>query len=125
MTIHLGRQLPAASSDRPEERSWKRAVQASLRVLPIWSCFRWGLPGPCCCQQGGALLPHHFTLTCRPKPSGGIISVALSVAARETPATPGRYPAPCFHEARTFLKCLAAPAVIRPSGDMTLGADVL
>jgi len=29
----------------------------------IWSCSGWGLPCHCCCQQRGALLPHHFTLT--------------------------------------------------------------
>ena len=30
-----------------------------------------------CCQLRGALLPHHFTLTC--KSTGGIFSAALSV----------------------------------------------
>ena len=31
--------------------------------LPIWSCSVWGLPCPGLYRTGGALLPHHFTLT--------------------------------------------------------------
>ena len=31
--------------------------------LPIWSCSVWGLPCPLHCWNGGALLPHLFTLT--------------------------------------------------------------
>ena len=31
--------------------------------LPIWSCSVWGLPCPPHCCDGGALLPHLFTLT--------------------------------------------------------------
>jgi len=31
--------------------------------LPIWSCSVWGLPCPSHYWMGGALLPHHFTLT--------------------------------------------------------------
>ena len=31
---------------------------------PIWSCSGWGLPCHACYQARGALLPHHFTLTC-------------------------------------------------------------
>jgi hypothetical protein len=53
-------------------------------ATPVWSCFGWGFPCPACHQAGGALLPHHFTLT-RPDASanlggraGGLFSVALS-----------------------------------------------
>ena len=49
------------------------------RDTPIWSCSRRGLP----CRPGhpvrGGLLPHPFTLTLRPRPSGGLLSVALSL----------------------------------------------
>jgi len=49
------------------------------RDIPIWSCSRRGLP----CRPGhpvrGGLLPHPFTLTLRPKPLGGLLSVALSL----------------------------------------------
>lgn len=35
-----------------------------VRVIPIWSCFMWGLQCHGCCQTCGALLPNHlFTLT--------------------------------------------------------------
>ena len=47
------------------------------RVIPIWSCSRWGLPCRPCCQVRGALLPHPFTLT--PACRGGLLSVALSL----------------------------------------------
>jgi hypothetical protein len=50
---------------------------------PIWSCSRWGLPCHACYQPRGALLPHHFTLTCTArKQPGGIFSVALSMGSR-------------------------------------------
>ena len=68
------------------------------RVIPIWSCSRWGLPCGVHCWQPGALLPHPFTLTClRPfglrhgepeglsrrscnaAKAGGLLSVALSL----------------------------------------------
>src|SRR5689334_356347 len=45
-------------------------------TTPVWSCFGWGLPCPRCHQRGGALLPHHFTLT--HLATGGLLSVALS-----------------------------------------------
>ena len=47
------------------------------RVIPIWSCSRWGLPCRPCCQVRGALLPHPFTLT--PASRSGLLSVALSL----------------------------------------------
>ena len=41
-------------------------------------------PATRCCQRHGALLPHHFTLTCAvlPRPSAVMLSVPLSVASR-------------------------------------------
>src|ERR1035437_3675891 len=81
--------------------------------LPIWSCSVWGLPCPGPYRTGGALLPHHFTLTPalvlagRAYPSGGpgrpsrkrgsrggIFSVALAVH-EPSSSRPGRYPAHC------------------------------
>jgi len=41
-----------------------------------------------CCQQCGALLPHHFNLTCESCDSiGGILSVALAVGLRRPGVT--------------------------------------
>ena len=62
----------------------------------------------------GALLPHPFDLT-RPK-AGGMLSVALSLSPAEAEPA-GRYPAPLFRGARTFLVSLARPAAARPSGE--------
>jgi len=49
---------------------------------PIWSCSGRGFPCHGCCQPRGALLPHHFNLTCLLRDIGGIFSVALSVDSR-------------------------------------------
>ena len=55
--IYLGQLSPTASSSLPESRA------DHTYPIPIWPCFRWGLP----CHNGyplrGALLPHPFTLT--------------------------------------------------------------
>ena len=46
-----------------------RAVAASVRRLPIWSCSVRGFACHPCCHGRGALLPHLFTLT-RRRPCG-------------------------------------------------------
>lgn len=66
------------------------------RVIPIRFCSRWGLPCHIRCRRCGGLLPHPFTLTCHDRRfafCGTFPEVALA----------GRYPAPCFRGARTFL----------------------
>jgi len=47
------------ASGRCAAAAWLLAVAS----LPIWSCSVWGLPCPGLYRTGGALLPHHFTLT--------------------------------------------------------------
>lgn len=69
----------------------------AIRVVPIRFCSRWGLPCHPCCHACGGLLPHPFTLTCRKDRRFAFCGTFPRVA----PA--GRYPAPCFHGARTFL----------------------
>ncbi len=48
---------------RPLERPTRSSNETGRLSLPIWACWRWGLP----CRRGhprrGALLPHLFTLT--------------------------------------------------------------
>ena len=61
-TIPLGLPLPTGSSDLPGSSSG-----AGRSSSPIWSCSTWGLPCQPDCSGRGALLPHHFTLTCAPK----------------------------------------------------------
>ena len=78
----------------------KKRLPACRRLAaPIWSCSRWGLPCRPCCQGRGALLPHPFTLT-------GLIARNRRFAFCGTfpgVAPAGRYPAPSFRGARTFL----------------------
>lgn len=63
---------------------YPKTVRVHTYSFPIWSCSRWGLPCRLCYQSRGALLPHHFTLTCAvlPRPSAVMLSVPLSVASR-------------------------------------------
>ena len=117
VTIHLGRASPHASRNLPERTTRKR-VASEDAAAPIRSCSRWGLPCRCRCRPRGALLPHPFTLTrrCRhPKvwhPGGrtALCGTFPGVA----PA--GRYPAPSFRGARTFL-----PGLHRLPGDAPSG----
>ena len=94
--------LATNPSDAPERGAY---------AAPIRSCSRWGLPCRSCRQDRGALLPHPFTVA-GPKPSP---SALCGTFPRVTPA--GRYPAPSFRGARTFLDALAHDAAARPSGD--------
>ena len=59
---------------------------------PIWPCSEWGLPCDLRYRRPGALLPHHFTLTCAHE-VGHRRYVFCGTFRRLT--APGRYPAPC------------------------------
>ncbi len=74
-------------------------------VIPIRFCSRWGLPCHPCRHARGGLLPHPFTLTCQGR-RYSLCGTFPGVA----PA--GRYPAPFFRGARTFLP----PQPFGPSG---------
>ena len=78
--ISLGRRSPACSSGLPAAGSGPGRASP-----PIWPCSDWGLPCHDCCQPRGGLLPHRFTLT--RLASGGLFSVALSVALRRPGVT--------------------------------------
>lgn len=88
--------LPHAThpDDWPGNRLWPRL--RATRVIPIRSCSRWGLPCRPCRQRRGGLLPHPFTLTSQARRFA-----FCGTFPEVTPA--GRYPAPCFRGARTFL----------------------
>jgi hypothetical protein len=83
--ISLDPRLPVNSCSRPEHSALqkpkgKRTPGPIFLYVPIWLCLRWGLPCPSCCHHGGALLPHHFTLTrYQFLDFSGIFSVALSL----------------------------------------------
>ena len=70
------------------------------RCSPIWSCSGWGLPCRPCCQGRGALLPHHFTLTCAGRTRPSAVSFLWHFpSARAAQVLPGTLPC----GARTFL----------------------
>ena len=106
--------LPHAThpDDWPGNRLWPRL--RVTRVIPIRSCSRWGLPCRPCCQRRGGLLPHPFTLTSRAR------RFAFCGTFPEV-APAGRYPAPCFRGARTFLPRERE----RPSGRLARGRCAL
>ncbi len=66
--VHSSRPAIAGRLMRPTRNSKEtgRLPFAEANSLPIWACWRWGLPCDDCHQSPGALLPHHFTLTCEP-----------------------------------------------------------
>jgi len=113
MTIPLDRPLPDGSSSLPEQRRGNSPAGPNPAPVPIWPCSRWGLPCHACYQPRGALLPHPFTLTSRPKTRRRFAFCCTVPGV----APAGRYPAPCFRGARTFLSrgLAAQAAVIRPS----------
>ena len=81
------------------------------KAVPIWFCFRWGLP--CRLSLPKTRLRSYRTIS--PLPDQKIRRyIFCGTFHRLTPS--GRYPAPCFREARTFLRqAQAPPATIRPS----------
>ena len=81
--IPLGWMSPSTSCDLPAGSIGSILAACAVRRL-IWSCSLGGLPCPSCCQSGGGLLPHRFTLACSAPcfhwpVIGGLFSVALSV----------------------------------------------
>jgi len=76
--IHLGTSSPTPSSNLPEGATGRSiAFLFGLAPSGVYLAAE-------CCHLRGALLPHHFTLTCLllAKPAGGLFSVALSVGSR-------------------------------------------
>ena len=97
------------------KRVGRRAGHAAARpVAPIRSCSRWGLPCRRRCRRRGALLPHPFTLTRTRDRSPAGRSAFCGAVPGVAPA--GRYPAPCFRGARTFLRGTFRGCARRPSG---------
>jgi hypothetical protein len=82
--IHLGRASPLSSSSLPE-RSTGRAIAFLFGLAPDGV-----YPAATCYHGRGALLPHHFTLTC---PEGHRRYIFCGTFHRLTP--PRYYLAPC------------------------------
>jgi len=64
-----------------------RRVGGPRQPLPIWPCFRRGLPGRPVARDAGELLPHHFTLA--PANRGGMFLWHFP-SSRLAPDCPGR-----------------------------------
>ncbi len=111
--IPLGRLSPVGSSNLPAS-SAGHAIGRLFGLAPGGVCR-----AIACCQGRGALLPHHFTLTCgsirhrcrqRTRHIGGIFLLHFP-SARAVQALPGTLP----YGVRTFLQHLAAPATVWPT----------
>jgi hypothetical protein len=91
-------------------------LRQSGALVPTWSCSRWGLPCRHRRRRRGALLPHPFTLTRRLRSASDRGPGGRTALCGTFPgvAPAGRYPAPCFRGARTFLPRVAPGAAIRP-----------
>ena len=111
--IPLGRPSPGASSNQPERQGLRTgpARLAAPRIAPIRFCSRRGLPCRRRCRRRGALLPHPFTLAGQAFAGGRRFAFCGAVPGV---APAGRYPAPCPHGARTFLRPKAT--AVRPTG---------
>jgi hypothetical protein len=110
-TSVAGRLKQPTRATRPGDRPRNACA---LRIAPIRSCSRRGLPCRRRCRRRGALLPHLFTLTGRRPLQVALRRFALCGAVPGV-APAGRYPAPCLRGARTFLRLMKATAV-QPTG---------
>ncbi len=78
---HLSRPSVTVRFKRPTRNT------AGNCIVPVWSCFKWGLHSLSCYQGSGKLLPYLFTLTC----IQAVIFCCTSLRVTST----GRYPASC------------------------------
>lgn len=120
MTIHLGRPLPDASRDQPGRLGRKQTLPDKAGAPPLFGLAPGGVyhAAP---VAGGAVRSYR---TLSPLPDRAAVKrpptgrfAFCGTFPRVSPA--GRYPAPCFRGARTFLPradCSIAAAVIQPSG---------
>ena len=76
---------------QPTQEQYGPYLFTEVNCSSIWSCSRWGLPCHDCCQSCGALLPHHFNLTCYHK--GNERYIFCGTFRRLSP--PRSYLAPC------------------------------
>ena len=114
--VHRWTPLATNPSDKASGQAPRRL--AAPRIAPIRFCSRRGLPCRRRCRPRGALLPHPFTLTFRVSRRRRVRRFAFCGAIPGV-APAGRYPAPCPHGARTFLRPRAT--AVRPTGGERIG----
>jgi len=112
MTIPLGRPLPGASRDRPGRRRESAPGLAACRPYLVLLPVGFAVPPPLPAARCALTAPFH---PCRPRQRARRFAFCGTVPGV---APAGRYPAPCFRGARTFLPPPVARrrAAIRPSG---------
>ena len=122
--IPLGRPLPAASSNQPGRRTGNRPGALTDAMPPLFGFA----PGGVCpaVRVTASAVRSYRTLSPLPRRHFGL-TVAVSERAEVQAgrsafcgtvpgvAPAGRYPAPCFHGARTFLSGFAPGAAARPT----------
>jgi hypothetical protein len=113
MAIPLGRPLPSASRDRPGWRGGNAPGLAACHPYLVLLPVGFALPPPLPATRCALTAPFH---PCRPADlaAGGEAVCFCGTFPEVAPA--GRYPAPCFRGARTFLSPPQRRAAIRPSG---------
>jgi len=100
--IPLGHPSPNASSSLPGSHA--RTPRCRFPCdFPIWPCSRRGLPCHRCCHLRGALLPHHFTLTCDPSHEGSSRIGGIFLLHFPWAHAPQVLPGAVSEGARTFL----------------------
>jgi hypothetical protein len=111
MTIPLGRPLPDASRDLPGRPARKPAFPPQRERRPYLVLLPVGftMPSPSPATRCALTAPFHL----RPQAAGPGGQTALCGTFPGV-APAGRYPAPCFRGARTFLPRVAPGAAIRP-----------
>ncbi len=115
MAIHLGRPLPNASRDQPGQRAKNEpcgAKAAACRPYSVLLPVGFTMPAPSRAPRCALTAPFHPYLPAEADRRFAFCGTFPGV----TPA--GRYPAPCFRGARTFLPRhpKTSKAAIRPSG---------
>ena len=115
MTIHLGRPLPDASRDLPEERCENAPVVRSHRS------FLFGLaPGGVYRAAPVSRRAVRSYRTLSPLPVGFATNWRFAFCGTFPGVAPaGRYPAPCFRGARTFLPLQVSHSKARSSSRLT------
>ncbi len=99
MAIHLGRPLPDASRDLPGRRRGNPPGLAAYRPYSVLLPVGFAVPPPSPAARCALTAPFH---PCRP--AGGPAGRRFAFCGTFPGVAPaGRYPAPCFRGARTFL----------------------
>jgi hypothetical protein len=111
--IPLGRPLPAASGNQPGRRTGNRPGALASAVPPL---FGFAPGGVCPAVRVTASAVRSYR-TLSPLPPGQARRRSAFCGTVPGVAPAGRYPAPCFHGARTFLSGRNGPE--RPPGRLT------